>query len=97
MKSKTYKIGKREVKVTDRKILDIVEKTENLEISPEEASEQLTEYLLSDHSIPLSEYCEKLNLWETIVLEFKTPCRGRLTSSNERYAIKHGLSGRLTT
>ena len=96
MDSRVYEIGGKKVVVTDKNILDIIQKTEKLEICSGEASEQLREYLLSDRSVSLSEYFRRVSLWEAITKEFCIPCRGRLTSINERYAEKHSLSGNLT-
>jgi len=95
MKSRTYVIGGKEVVIIDRNILDIVEKTENLEIGPAEATEQLRKYLLSDHSGLVSEYFGRIGLWEAITIEFDNSCRGRIDSLHEMYAKKHDLSGKL--
>jgi hypothetical protein len=96
MNSRVYKIAGKEVTVTDKNILEIIEKTETFEISPREADEKLQKYLLSDKSVSLSEYFKRMNLWEAIVTEWEVPCRGRLDSVHEMYVEKHGLSGRLT-
>lgn len=90
MNQRTYKIAGKEVKVTDKNILEIIEKTENFEISPEEASQRLQDYLLSNKSASIGEYFNKMNLWEAITVEWYNPCRGRLTPINERYA-KSGI------
>ena len=96
MESRTYVIGEKEVVVTDKKILDIVERAENVDISPREASKMLSDYLLSDGSGSVSEYFERVRIWEAITKEFDTPRGSRSTSLHERYAEKHDLSGRLT-
>jgi hypothetical protein len=96
MDSKTYEVEGRKIVVTDKFILDIIRKTEKLEMSPEEASEQLKKYLLSDESVDVGEYFRRISLWEKITTEFYISCRGRLTPINERYVEKHGLSGKLT-
>ncbi len=75
---------------------DIVRKVENLEMNPQEATERLKKYLLSDKSIDVSKFFERVSLWEAIVREFDKPCRSRLTSVNERYVEKYDLSGKLT-
>ena len=95
MNSITYRIGKRKIVVTDKYILNIVKKVENLEMNPYEATKKLEKYLLFDKSIEVGEFFERVSLWEAIVTEFDKLCRGRLTSINERYAEKHGLSGKL--
>ncbi|HDM05682.1 MAG TPA: hypothetical protein ENG34_00195 [Candidatus Aenigmarchaeota archaeon] len=98
MDQRIYEISGKKVVITDQKILDIIKRSEQLEMGPKEASEQLKEYLLSDtSSLSVSECFERISLWEAITREFYTPSRGRLTPINERYVEKHGLSGKLMT
>mgnify|MGYP000745868062 CR=1 FL=1 len=46
MNSITYRIGRRKIVVTDRYILNIVKKVENLEMNPYEAIKKLEKYSL---------------------------------------------------
>ena len=98
-RSKLYKTVTKQVKITNPTIVDIVNKAERLEISPGQASNQLKEYLLGEECmkyLTFGQYFENMSLWEKIVTDFHMPSKGRIDSLDEKYAEKHGLSGRFT-
>lgn len=94
MESRTYVIGGKDVKVTNKRILDIVKKAESLESLEKfhEAQQELHEYLLGEdcqNYLSLSQYMSNMSLWEAIAFQ-------SFDSLTERYAIKFNLSGRFT-
>jgi hypothetical protein len=75
------------VEANDKNILEIMKRAKSLEISPREAEKKLGEYLLSDKSVPITEYFRRVGMWEKLSLE--------LAPFHEKYAEKHNLSGKL--
>jgi hypothetical protein len=95
---RTYSIGSKRITVTDEKLLEIIEKAENLEIHPIQAEKELREYLNSSvsPSSTLAEAGEKMNLLDAIISKagFFIPGEGRLYSLMEKYAMRYRLSGK---
>lgn len=94
MEFRTYTIAGKQVKVTDKRILDIVNKAEGMESLDKfnDASQELKEYLLGETSkkhLSLNQYSANVGLWEAIMVQSIRPL-------GERYAEKFHLSGRFT-
>jgi hypothetical protein len=92
MNSRTYTIDGKEVKVTNRRILDIIDKAESLESLEKfsEAQKELDQYLLGEdcrNYLSMSQYMGNMSLWEAIAVGFDT--------LNEKYAEKFNPSGKI--
>ena len=92
-KARTYRAYGKDIVVTDPYVLDVVERTERLEMSPGEARRLLKDYLIYHSPIGMREFCERLSLLGVIMSSFINTPPGRTMSVSERYAEKHDLTG----
>jgi hypothetical protein len=79
------------------KIKEVLEKARSLEMSPGEASKLLWDYLLpKGKELSVSDTLMRLSAHEDLTQGFYCSGGGMATPLSERYAEKHGLSGRFT-
>jgi hypothetical protein len=81
----------------DKKILELKEKARKLEISPGEAEDGIRQRL--GEYFPRNNFTDvfaKISALEKLTEGFFSSGGGMATPLNERYAQKHGLSGRLS-
>lgn len=95
MNQRTYEIGKKKITIADEKVLELIEKVENLELNPTGTYGKIL-HLLVEAAPPgasMNKAFEATNLTEEIYRRFDA---NKATPITERYAEKHNLSGRLT-